>query len=39
MAIGVPRTSVSVVRGASSRDELVRVDGLEPADAHARLRL
>jgi uncharacterized protein (TIGR00251 family) len=38
-ALGVPRTSVSVVRGASSRDKLVRVDGLEPADAHARLRL
>ena len=38
-ALGVPRTSVSIVRGGSSRDKVVRVDGMEPADAHARLGL
>jgi uncharacterized protein YggU (UPF0235/DUF167 family) len=29
--------SVSIVRGGSSRDKVVRVDGMEPADAHAPL--
>ncbi len=28
---GVGKRSVSVVRGASSRDKVVRVDGVEPA--------
>jgi uncharacterized protein len=36
-ALGVPRSRVSVVRGQSARDKVVRVDGLEIADAHARL--
>jgi hypothetical protein len=38
-ALGVPRTSVGVVRGETSRDKLVRVDGLSAADAQARLGL
>lgn len=36
-ALGVPKSRVSVVRGHTARDKLVRVDGLSPADAHARL--
>lgn len=36
-ALGVPKTRVSVIRGHTARDKLVRVDGLSPADAHARL--
>jgi uncharacterized protein YggU (UPF0235/DUF167 family) len=38
-ALGVPRTSVSVVRGETARDKVVRVDGLSAADARARLGL
>lgn len=36
---GVGKRSVSVVRGASSRDKLVRVDGVEPAALHEALGL
>jgi hypothetical protein len=35
----VRRTSVNAVRGTPAREKLVRVDGLETADAHARLGL
>ena len=37
-AVGVGRTSVSVVRGERSRDKVVRVDGVEPEAALRRLR-
>jgi len=37
-ALGVPKSRVSIVRGASGRDKVVRVDGLSTADAHALLR-
>jgi uncharacterized protein (TIGR00251 family) len=37
-ALGVPRSSVSIVRGHTARDKVVRVDGLEVDDAHERLR-
>ena len=36
-ALQVPRTSVSVVRGETARDKVVRVEGLGVAEAHARL--
>ena len=36
-ALGVPPSRVSVVRGQSARDKVVRVDGLGAADAHERL--
>ena len=36
-ALGVPPSRVSVVRGQGARDKVVRVDGMELADAHARL--
>jgi uncharacterized protein YggU (UPF0235/DUF167 family) len=36
---GVPRSRVSVVRGAASRDKVVRVEGIEPADLRALLGL
>jgi uncharacterized protein (TIGR00251 family) len=36
-ALRVPRTSVSIVRGETARDKLVRIDGLSAVDAHARL--
>ena len=35
--LGVPRGRVRIVRGASSRDKLVEVDGLEPAELRRRL--
>jgi uncharacterized protein (TIGR00251 family) len=38
-ALGVAPSRVSVVRGTSARDKLVRVDGVETADAHERLGL
>jgi uncharacterized protein (TIGR00251 family) len=38
-ALGVPKSRVSVVRGLSARDKVVRVDGLSAADAHARLEV
>ena len=37
-ALGVPKSRVTVVRGQSARDKVVRVEGLSPADAHARLK-
>jgi uncharacterized protein (TIGR00251 family) len=36
-ALGVPRSTVGVVRGQTAREKVVRVDGLSTADAHARL--
>lgn len=35
--LGVPRRAVSVLRGDTSRQKLVRIDGLSPAEVHARL--
>ncbi len=35
--LGVPRTSVRIVRGAAARDKLVEVDGLSDDDLRARL--
>jgi uncharacterized protein YggU (UPF0235/DUF167 family) len=35
----IPRTSVEVVRGASSRDKTVLIQGLEPDEVRARLNL
>ena len=34
---GVPRSRVQVVRGATSRDKVVRVEGVEPAALRAAL--
>jgi uncharacterized protein (TIGR00251 family) len=34
---GVPRRAVSVVRGASSRDKVVRVEGVDEAQLRAAL--
>jgi hypothetical protein len=36
-ALGVPKSRVTIVRGHTARDKLVRVEGLSPADAHERL--
>ena len=36
-ALGVPKSRVTLVKGHTARDKLVRVDGLSAADAHARL--
>jgi uncharacterized protein len=36
---GVPRSCVTVVRGAASRDKIVRVEGIEPAALRAALGL
>jgi uncharacterized protein len=38
-ALGVAPSRVTIVRGQSSRDKVVRVDGLDAADAHERLGL
>ena len=35
--LGLPRASLSIVRGATSRDKLVEVDGLSDEDLRARL--
>lgn len=35
--LGVPRSSLTIVRGHRSRDKLVRVEGLEQAAADAAL--
>ena len=35
--LGVPRGSVRIARGASSRDKLVEVDGLESGELRRRL--
>ena len=37
-AVGVGRTSVTVVRGERSRDKVVNVEGLEPEAVHRALR-
>jgi uncharacterized protein (TIGR00251 family) len=37
-ALGVGRTSVTVVKGARSRDKVVRIDGVEPEVALTKLR-
>lgn len=37
-ALGVERRRLRLVRGATSRDKLVEVDGLAEADLKARLR-
>ena len=34
---GIPPTRVEVVRGSSSREKTIRLGGLDPADAAARL--
>jgi len=36
---GVPRRAVTVVRGASSRDKVVLVEGIDSATLHAQLGL
>ena len=36
-ALGVERRRLALVRGATSRDKLVQVDGVEEADLKARL--
>ena len=36
-SLGVPRTAVSVVSGQASRDKVVEVRGLGPAEAERRL--
>ena len=38
-ALGVAPSRVSIVRGRSTREKVVRVDGLDAADAHERLGL
>jgi uncharacterized protein len=38
-AVGVPPSRVRIVRGHAAREKLVRIDGLEAADAHERLGL
>jgi uncharacterized protein (TIGR00251 family) len=35
--LGVPRSSVSIEQGAASRDKIIRVDGLDEAEARRRL--
>jgi uncharacterized protein (TIGR00251 family) len=35
--LGVPRSDVSVIRGASSRDKTLLVHGLEPAEVRSAL--
>lgn len=37
-ALGVAPSRVSVVRGANSRDKLLRVEGITDEEAHLRLR-
>jgi uncharacterized protein len=36
-SLGVPKSRVTLLRGQAARDKVVRVEGLSPADAHARL--
>jgi uncharacterized protein len=35
--LGLPKAAVRVVAGATSRDKLVEIDGLSPAEVDARL--
>ena len=37
--LGVPRRAVTLVRGDKSRHKVVRIDGLNPGEARARLAL
>jgi uncharacterized protein (TIGR00251 family) len=37
-AVGVGRTSVTVIRGERSRDKVVNIEGLEPEAVHQALR-
>jgi uncharacterized protein (TIGR00251 family) len=37
-ALGVPPSSVELVRGASGRDKLFRIPGLSPEELRARLK-
>ena len=36
-ALGVGRTSVTVIKGERSRDKVVRIDGVEPGEARRAL--
>lgn len=36
-ALGVPKRAVTIVRGATGRKKMVRVEGIDPATAAARL--
>ncbi|HOO77393.1 MAG TPA: DUF167 domain-containing protein [bacterium] len=36
-ALGIPRSAVSISAGRHSRDKLVRIEGMDPAAAAARL--
>lgn len=36
-ALGVPRSAVRIVRGETARTKTIEIDGLDPADALARL--
>ncbi len=38
-ALGVPRSSVEVVRGLSGRKKTVRINGLDPTEVRMRLNL
>jgi uncharacterized protein (TIGR00251 family) len=38
-ALGVAPSRVTIVRGQTARDKVVRVDGLDAGDAHERLDL
>lgn len=35
--LGVPKSRISVIRGETARDKVVRITGISPDDAHARL--
>lgn len=37
-ALGVPRSSVTIARGETSRDKVVRVEGVADAEVRAALR-
>ncbi len=36
--LGVPRSSVTLVRGLTSRDKVVRIDGMTEGEVRGRLR-
>lgn len=36
-SLGVPKSRVTLLRGQTARDKVVRVDGIRAADAHRRL--
>ena len=35
--VGVPKGAVTIVRGETSRNKVIRVEGQSPADVHAAL--